>query len=62
MMYQMEKANNRDSVDEPPTIKEGDLDSASGNGSYYYDDSTGYELYHDDDESGDDPEAQDEED
>ena len=54
---QMDKPNNREAVDREPRPEDDNSDSLSESigGSYYYDDSTGYEVYKsDDDESSDD--------
>jgi hypothetical protein len=54
---QMDKPNNREADDPEPRIENDDSDSLSepSGGTYYYDDSTGYEVYKgEDDESSDD--------
>lgn len=55
----MDKPNNREPDDQRSHPKESESDSVSGSvgGSYYYDDSTGYEVYEDDQDepAGDDP-------
>jgi hypothetical protein len=50
---QMDKPNNRDADDRDPRTANDNSDSIDGD--YYYDDSTGYEVYkEDEDESADD--------
>ena len=54
---QMDKPNNREADDREPRPEDDNSDSLSESirESYYYDDSTGYEVYKDtDDESSDD--------
>ena len=53
----MDKPNNREAYDREPRAEDDDSDPLSEpvSGTYYYDDSTGYEVYQgDDDESSDD--------
>jgi len=55
---QMDKPNNRETDERKPRTEDDNADprSESIDGDYYYDDSTGYEVYKDEDESaGDEP-------
>ena len=53
---QMDKPNNREADDREPRPEDDNSDSLSESirESYYYDDSTGYEVYKGDDEPSDD--------
>ena len=62
---QVDKPNNREADDREPLPEDDNSDSLSESigGTYYYDDSTGYEVYKDnDDESADDESERPEED
>ena len=56
---QMDKPNNREAVDREPRTEDDNSDSLSESigGSYYYDDSTGYEVYKDNDDEPSDDES-----
>ena len=61
----MDKPNNREADGRAPRTEDDNSDSVSESidGSYYYDDATGYEVYKgDDDESADDEGGEPEED
>jgi hypothetical protein len=53
---QMDKPNNRDAADRDPRTEDDDSNSPSEpiRGSYYYDDSTGYEVYQEDEDEASD--------
>ena len=56
---QMDKPNNREADDREPRTEDDNSDSLSESidGDYYYDDSTGYEVYKDNDDEPSDDES-----
>ena len=56
---QMDKPNNREADDREPRPEDDNSDSLSESigGTYYYDDSTGYEVYKDNDDEPSDDES-----